>query len=158
MRVLDVGCGPGFFSIELAKMVGESGRVIAADLQEAMLLKLRKKVQGTDLEGRITLHKCEKNKLGVSEVVDFVLAFYMVHEIPNKEAFFDEIASVLRPNGQVFIVEPPFHTSKKAFEENIRKAKDAGLTAVARPKIFPNRAVILQKGCLANQTECQDLD
>ena len=37
MIVLDVGCGPGFFSIELAQMVGNSGRVVAADLQEGML-------------------------------------------------------------------------------------------------------------------------
>ena len=41
MTVLDVGCGPGFFSIDMAQMVGESGSVIAADLQEGMLEKLR---------------------------------------------------------------------------------------------------------------------
>ena len=34
MTVLDVGCGPGFFSIDIAQMVGKSGRVIASDLQE----------------------------------------------------------------------------------------------------------------------------
>ena len=146
MTVLDVGCGPGFFSIELAQMVGKSGRVIASDLQEGMLRKLRDKIQGTELEERITLHMCEKNKLGLSEGVDFVLAFYMVHEIPNQEDFLDEIRSILKPNGQVFIVEPPFHTSKTAFKATIRKALDAGFIAVDRPKMFPNKAVILQKG------------
>lgn len=115
MTILDFGCGPGFFSIELAQMVGKSGRVIAADLQEGMLQKLRKKIQGTELEQRITLHKCEKNKIGLSEEVDFVLAFYMLHEIPNREAFFNEIHSILKPNGQIFIAEPPFHVSKTAF-------------------------------------------
>jgi len=65
MTVLDVGCGPGFFSIELARMVGKSGRVIASDLQEGMLRKLRDKIRGTELEERITLHRCEKNKLGL---------------------------------------------------------------------------------------------
>jgi len=44
-------------------MVGKSGRVIAADLQEGMLQKLRKKIRGTELEERITLHKCEENKI-----------------------------------------------------------------------------------------------
>jgi ubiquinone/menaquinone biosynthesis C-methylase UbiE len=58
MTVLDLGCGPGHFSIALAQMVGKSGRVIAADLQEEMLQKLRDKIQGTELEERITLHKC----------------------------------------------------------------------------------------------------
>ena len=50
MTVLDVGCGPGFFSIEIAQLVGKSGRVIAADLQEGMLQKLRDKIRGTELE------------------------------------------------------------------------------------------------------------
>jgi ubiquinone/menaquinone biosynthesis C-methylase UbiE len=55
MTALDVGCCPGFFSFDLAQMVGKSGRIIASDLQEKMLqkLKLNKKIQGTELEERI---------------------------------------------------------------------------------------------------------
>ncbi len=41
MVALDVGCGPGFFSLQMAEMVGESGKVIAADLQQGMLEKLQ---------------------------------------------------------------------------------------------------------------------
>ena len=117
MTVLDLGCGPGFFSIDMAQMVGNSGRVIASDLQEGMLQKLRVKIHGTELENRITLHKCEEHKIAVSENPDFVLAFYVVHEIPNQEGFFNEIETILKPNRQVLIVEPPFHVSKTAFEE-----------------------------------------
>jgi 2-polyprenyl-3-methyl-5-hydroxy-6-metoxy-1,4-benzoquinol methylase len=146
MIVLDMGCGPGFFSIELARLVGKSGKVIASDLQEGMLEIIRKKIQGTELYERIILHKCEKDKIGLSEHVDFVLAFYMLHEVPNQEEFFKEIKSTLKPNGQVFIVEPPFHVSKNAFEETIRKARDAGFMIVERPRLFLNKAVILQKG------------
>lgn len=146
MRVLDIGCGPGFFSIELAQMVGKSGKVVALDLQEGMLRKLRDKIQGTTLEERITLHKCEKSSFGLSELVDFALAFYMVHEIPDQERFLNDIKSVLKPIGRVLIVEPPLHTSKKDFEGTIRKAQDTGFTVVDRPKMFPNKAVILQKG------------
>ena len=146
MTVLDVGCGPGFFSIDMAKMVGESGRVIAADLQEGMLEKLRNKIKGTELEGRIRLHKCEEDKTGVSENVDFVLLFYMVHEVPNKEDFFNEIVNILKPDGQILIIEPPFHISKVAFEETVRKAIEAGLTEVERPKVFLSKTVILKKG------------
>ena len=146
MTVLDVGCGPGFFSTDMAQMVGESGRVIAADLQEGMLEKLRDKIKGTELEGRITLHKCEGDKTGVCENVDFVLLFYVVHEVPNKEEFFNEIVNILKPNGQIFIIEPPFHVSKVAFEEAVRKAREAGLTEVERPKVFLSKTAILKKG------------
>ncbi len=146
MTVLDLGCGPGFFSIDMAKMVGDSGRVVASDLQEGMLQKLRDKIQGTELEERITLHKCEENKIGLPENVDFILAFYMVHEIPNQNEFFNEIESLLKPNGQVFIVEPPFHVSKSAFEETIRKARNAGFTLVERPKVLLSKTAVLKKG------------
>jgi ubiquinone/menaquinone biosynthesis C-methylase UbiE len=146
MTVLDVGCGPGFFSIDMAKMVGNSGRVIASDLQEGMLQKVKAKIKGTELEERITLHKCEENKIGLSEHVDFVLLFYMVHEVPNKEEFFNEIGTILRPNGQVLIVEPPFHVSKSAFRETVRKARNVGFADVAGPDVLFSKTVILKKG------------
>ena len=145
MTVLDLGCGPGFFSVDMAHMVGKSGRVIAVDLQEGMLKKLRDKIKGTELENRITLHKCEENNIGISENIDFVLAFYIVHEVINKDKLFTEIETILKPYGQLLIVEPPFHVSKTAFEETIRKANAAGFTEVERPKVLFNKAVVLKK-------------
>jgi len=146
MTVLDIGCGPGFFSIDMAQMVGKSGRVIAADLQEGMLQKLRDKIQGTELGERITLHKSKKNIIGVSEKVDFVLSFYVVHELPNQKEFLEELKSILKPKGQALIVEPPFRVSKTAFEETIRKARDAGFTLAEGPKVFLSKTAILKKG------------
>lgn len=146
MTVLDFGCGPGYFTIDIARMVGKSGRVIAADLQEGMLQRLRGKIHGTKLEERIILHRCEENKIGVSSNIDFALAFYMVHELSNQEEVFKEIETILKPKGQFLIVEPPFHVSKTAFEETIRKTRDAGFTDVARPKVLFSKAAILKKG------------
>ena len=111
-----------------------------------MLQKLRNKIQGTELEKRVTLHKCDKNKIGLSEHVDFILLFYMVHEVPHVEGLFGEIETILKPKGLVFIVEPPLHVSKKAFENTVRKANDAGLSVVERPNIFLSKAVVLKKG------------
>ena len=144
MVVLDVGCGPGLFSVEMAMMVGESGKVIAVDLQEGMLKKLEHKIAEKEIAERIELRQCEKNKIGVSERVDFVLAFYMVHEVPNQMDFFREIGSILKPNGKVFIIEPMFHVSKKAFENTINIAKEAGLKLFKKEKVFFSRAVVLE--------------
>jgi ubiquinone/menaquinone biosynthesis C-methylase UbiE len=145
MTVLDVGCGPGFFALEAARMAGSSGRVIALDLQEEMLQKVKNKILGTDFEDRITLHKCEKSTLGLSAVVDFILAFYMVHEVPDQERFFSELYSMLKSQGQLLVVEPPMHTSRKAFQEMIEKAERAGFIEIARPSIFLNKCVVFQK-------------
>jgi len=145
MTVMDFGCGPGFFSIDMAHIVGKSGWVIAADMQERMLQKLGEKIKGTELEDQITLHKCEEDKIGLADKVDFILAFYVVHEVPEKQKLFNELGTILKPNGQVLIVEPPFHVSNNAFEETIKKANAAGFTEVERPKVMFNKAVILKK-------------
>lgn len=143
MTVLDMGCGPGFFTIEIAKMLNHSGKVIAADLQEGMLEKVRQKISGTELEQSIVLHKCQSETIGIKEKVDFVLAFYMVHEVPNQDKLFLELKSILKPNGKIFIVEPNFHVTKKSFETMLKRAKSIGFKIAERPKSFLNRAVIL---------------
>lgn len=149
MTVIDLGCGPGFFSVVMAEMVGESGRVIAADLQDGMLQKVRKKIRGTQLEDRIILHKCEKDRLNIREHADFILAFYMVHEVPDQAGFFREIISILRPSGEFLMVEPSlFHVSKKDFENSINIAERAGFKALPGPKIFFGRSVILRKDAI----------
>lgn len=78
-NVLDVGCGPGTFSLAMAKMVGESGKVIAVDVQEEMLQIVREKAARQGLESRIVTHKSDPDRIGISEKIDFALAFYMVH-------------------------------------------------------------------------------
>nr|WP_321467519.1 class I SAM-dependent methyltransferase [uncultured Desulfobulbus sp.] len=127
MTVLDIGCGPGFFSLDIAGMVGESGQVIACDNQQGMLHKIQAKIHGTELERRITLHQCQGSSLDVVGQVDFVLAFYMVHEVSNKFGFFQDIRSILNKYGHLFVVEPAFHVSTDAFEESIRMAIKIGL-------------------------------
>lgn len=144
MTVLDLGCGPGFFSIEIAKLLNDSGgKVIAADLQEGMLDKVRKKIKGTVLEQRVMLHKCKEESIDLKEKVDFVLAFYMIHEVPNQEKLFRELKSILKPGGQIFIIEPNFHVTKKAFNSMIDIVKGIGFEIIDRPKIFFSRTVVI---------------
>ncbi|WP_406661738.1 methyltransferase domain-containing protein [Methanolobus sp. ZRKC3] len=145
MTVLDLGCGPGFLSTTIAQIVGNSGRVIAADLQEGMLRKLRNKIRNTEFEQRITLHKCKEDEIGVSEKVDLVIAFYMLHEVPYQEKTLNEIGSILKPKGRLLLAEPYIHVSKNAFEKTIKKALNAGFTVVERPDIPFSRAVVLKK-------------
>jgi len=143
MVVLDLGCGPGFFSIEIAKLLNGSGEVIAADLQEGMLDKVSQKITGTELEQSVKLYKCHEESLGITVKVDFVLAFYMIHEVPNQEKLFRELKSILKPNGMIFIIEPKFHVSKKSFENMIAKIKSIGFETIDRPKVFFSRTIVL---------------
>ena len=144
MIVLDIGCGTGFFTVEIAKMVGRSGKVIAADLQKGMLIKLKNKIRGTEIEKTIRLHKCQEDRIGIAEKVDFIVAFYMVHEVPDQKKFFKDIMSTLKPNGRFLIVEPKyFHVSKRNFKKTVRDAMDVGFKPVEKLRVFLGRAIVI---------------
>jgi FkbM family methyltransferase len=142
--VLDIGCGPGTFTIPMARMVGENGKVIAVDLQEEMLQIMQNKAAKEGLESRIVAHKSKPNGIGLSDKVDFALAFYMVHEVPNTEAFLREIASLLNPKGKLLIVEPKIHVSASSFENTLKAAQFAKLKIVSEPKILFSRSVLFE--------------
>jgi 2-polyprenyl-3-methyl-5-hydroxy-6-metoxy-1,4-benzoquinol methylase len=118
---------------------------VAVDLQEGMLQKVRDKIRGSGLEGNIVLHKAEEDRIGVSGSFDLVFLFYMVHEVADRGAFFRELASLVRDSGLIYIVEPPIHVSKKAFEDTLKIAGEAGFAVAERPKRFPDRAAVLKK-------------
>lgn len=145
MTVLDIGCGPGFFSIEMAAMVGPTGKLISADLQEGMLHKLREKIKGTELEGRITCVQCDKDKTNVSDPVDFILAFYMVHEVPDKDSFFKQLKSILRDKGLFLLVEPKlFHVSREDFDRTTTLAERNGFRIEPGPNLPLSWSAVLK--------------
>jgi ubiquinone/menaquinone biosynthesis C-methylase UbiE len=145
MSVLDIGCGPGYFSIEMADMVGKNGKIISADLQEGMLQKLHEKVQGTGLEKRIQLVRCDQNNVHVTEHVDFILAFYMVHEVPDKSSFFQQLRKILKDQGQLLMIEPKlFHVSREEFTETIRLAEQHGFKCSPGPALAFSWSALLR--------------
>jgi 2-polyprenyl-3-methyl-5-hydroxy-6-metoxy-1,4-benzoquinol methylase len=91
MTVLEPGCGPGFFTLPLARMAGPTGRVVAVDLQEKMLDILRKRAQKAGLEDRIDFRRVKPEGMGLADLadsVDFTVAMHMVHEVRDKDTFF----------------------------------------------------------------------
>jgi ubiquinone/menaquinone biosynthesis C-methylase UbiE len=143
MTVLDLGCGPGFFTIEIAKLVGETGKVIAADLQQGMLDKVAAKIRGTELEQRIELHKCQDDTVGLSQKVDFMLAFWMVHEVPDQQKLFEELKSLMNPGARIWIIEPKIHVTEKSFKKIAGRLELIGLDIIERPKIWFSRSILL---------------
>lgn len=145
MKVLDIGCGPGFFTLEMANLVGDSGDVIAADLQEAMLSKLKDKIKNINFEKKISFLKVEKGKLGLSDDFDFILVFYMLHEVPDQIKFLKELFNHLKPNGKILISEPKFHVNKQDFQKSVNIINDIGFKIIEKPSIFLSRSIVIQK-------------
>jgi len=148
MTVLDVGCGMGFFSIGLAKLVGSRGAVIAVDVQQKMLNTLIRRAEKAGISDRISLHRSEPDDLGLEIPVDFILAFWMVHEVPDTDSFFQQIRLCLKAKGKVLIAEPKFHVSAKRFKEILESAQRSGLNYSERLSIRFSRSAVLQPNSL----------
>jgi ubiquinone/menaquinone biosynthesis C-methylase UbiE len=148
--VLDFGCGPGFFTREFAKAVGDTGEVIAVDLQEEMLQILREKLGPEGLLPRVRTHRCEPDSIGLSPEmngkIDLAFAIFVVHEVPDQGRLFGEIADLLIPGGTLFLSEPPFIVPGKEFRETVSRAEGAGLELAGSRFFFVNRAAVLRKG------------
>jgi len=141
---LDFGCGPGVFSIEIAELLEGTGKVISVDMQEGMLNIIKRKIEGKPIEKSIVLHRSTQEKVNITEYLDFVLMFYVVHEVPSKENLFDELLPLVNKDGLLMIVEPKL-VSKKEFEKMIDKIMGYGFEKYDKPKITLSRGIVLRK-------------
>jgi ubiquinone/menaquinone biosynthesis C-methylase UbiE len=145
MTVADIGCGLGYFSIAMAKMVGDKGSVIAVDLQQEMLDRMHKRAEKAGVSSRIRSVRAAEDDIGIKEPVDFVLAFWMVHEVPDSQRFLSQVFSVLKESGKFIIAEPRMHVPNRKFQETVEYARSAGFQVSAAPDIRISRAVVLSK-------------
>lgn len=141
---IDIGCGPGFFTIPMAELTGTKGKTIAADLQQGMLDIIKKKIKNKPIEKGIILHRTTETNLNLAIKADFALLFYMVHEVPNREELFRQVRTTMKPTGAVLIIEPPVHVTKKDFEETKQAAQRAGFSVEEGPKLFLDRTAVLR--------------
>jgi ubiquinone/menaquinone biosynthesis C-methylase UbiE len=140
---LDLGCGMGYFTIALAELVGPQGKVFAVDVQEKMLAGVRRRLQHKGLASRVQLHQCSLERIGLSEPVDFALAFWMVHEVPDQRAFLEEVHFLLKPSARFLLVEPVGHVSTSAFQQTVQVAQSVGFNIFATRRVRFSQAIIL---------------
>jgi ubiquinone/menaquinone biosynthesis C-methylase UbiE len=146
--VLEPGPGMGFFTLELARRVGPSGRVIAVDVQPKMLDALRARARRAGLEERIEARLAGESRLGVDDLagkVDFVLAFAVVHELADAPGFFRDVAKALVPGGRLLVAEPSGHVSDEELARSLQTAAAAGLRLVERPASRGSRTALLAR-------------
>ncbi len=148
MKVLDIGCAMGFFSLPLARMIGLSGKVICVDLQEKMINSLKKRAQKAGLFNRMETRVCYNNSLGLDdfkEKIDFAFACAVVHEVTDKHTFFSEIYETIKPAGKFLVIEPKGHVSGKNFKKIISIAEQNGFNAIENPRIGHSHTALLGK-------------
>ncbi|MFC1888395.1 class I SAM-dependent methyltransferase [Thermodesulfobacteriota bacterium] len=151
MTVLDIGCAMGFFSLPMAELVGNGGRVVCVDLQERMLEGLKKRAAKAGLSGRIESHQCSEDGLGLEEWsgrFDFALMIAVMHEIPDQLRLLSEVKGLLKPGGRALIAEPKGHVTEEDFEETLDVVEKAGFTVIDRPAVSKRHylTALVEKG------------
>jgi ubiquinone/menaquinone biosynthesis C-methylase UbiE len=147
MNVLDIGCGMGFFSLPMARMVGETGRIVCIDLQPRMIKGLVMRSKKAGLSDRIDA-RVSQNSLMLNDIagkIDFVLAFAVVHEVPDKERLLSEIQNTMKEGGKLLIAEPKAHVSKTDFDRTISIARSVGFEVSNDLSIRRSYAMLLGK-------------
>jgi ubiquinone/menaquinone biosynthesis C-methylase UbiE len=146
VTVLEPGPGMGFFTIPLARLVGPSGKVIAVDLQQKMIDGLKRRAARAGLLDRIDCRVAGAESMALNDLdakVDFTLAFAVVHEFPDADRFFAEVARTSKPEAHLFLAEPMGHVDDLKFEVELRSAAAARLHVEAKPKVSRNHAALL---------------
>jgi len=115
--VLEPGCGSGFFTPVLSKAAGEKGKVIAVDLQEDMIGKLRNKIRKKNLINVETLVSDIGEINLMTGSIDFIFAYYCYHEFENKLQTAKKFKEVLKDQGNILISEPRFEVKFKMKEK-----------------------------------------
>lgn len=148
MTVLEPGPGMGFFTLELARLVGASGRVVAVDVQPRMIAGLKRRAAKAGVLERVDARLAPLDSMGVQDLpgaVDFTLAFAVVHEMPAPVPFFSEVAKASKPGASVLFVEPAGHVTPQEWEAELQAASQAGFVLEERPSVPRSLAALLRK-------------
>lgn len=103
--VCDLGCGNGFYSLPLARLVGQTGKVYAVDIQPEMLAMLKRRAKQSKIgnivavRGTVTDPRLPRGKF------DLILMVDVYHELSHPEEMMRQVRAALRPGGRIALAE-----------------------------------------------------
>ena len=104
--VAELGCGPGYTAVEIAKWVGADGHVHALDINSDFVAQARRNAEAAGVGDRLTAHCCDSSKLPFAdESIDRLTARNTLIYVDDPEATLRECRRVLRPHGKLHAIE-----------------------------------------------------
>lgn len=147
MSLADIGCGPGFFTIPAAQIVGERGAIFAADIEGEMLSTVRSRASEAGLTN-VRIVKTNDREIPIAPgSCDFALLAFIIHEIEHRASFLHRAARLLKPGGRLVILEwekieetagPPIE-ERLTPEDALADAQAAGLKLVEARSVTPSQ-------------------
>lgn len=105
MTICDMGCGNGYYSLKLAKLVTPSGRVLAVDVQPQMLYMLRQRAEQAGVENITPILGSIHNPQLPTGSCDLILMVDVYHELSHPRRMLAAMRKALKPNGEIVLVE-----------------------------------------------------
>jgi ubiquinone/menaquinone biosynthesis C-methylase UbiE len=141
----DIGAGPGYFTLRLAKAVGADGFVFAVDVEPKILEALRDRVGAARLANVAPVLAVPDDPLLPSGTCDVALIVDTYHHFPDRPAYLRRLTRVLKPGGRIVNIDyhkrptpvgPPMdhRLSQEAF---VQEARSAGLAVVEEKDLLP---------------------
>jgi arsenite methyltransferase len=141
-RILDIGCGPGFYAVELLEQVGAEGSVVGVDNSPQMLAMAARRCQGHD---NVSFHEADATSLPVEdESFDAALCVQVLEYVPGATAALAEVHRALRPGGRLVVWDVDWatvslHSSDPGRTERVLRAFDRHLAHPSLPQTLTAR-------------------
>lgn len=150
--VCDIGAGPGYFSLRLARAVGDGGRVFAVDVEPRILEVLRQRLKEAKLRNVTPVLALEDDALVPKGACDVILIVDTFHHFPDPPAYLRRLAQALKPGGRVVNID--FHKrelpvgpseNKISREDFLAQASAAGLVVAEEHTFLPYQYFLVLK-------------
>jgi ubiquinone/menaquinone biosynthesis C-methylase UbiE len=149
--VCDVGAGPGYFTLRLARAVGAAGRVYAVDVEPKILDALRERLAASGLRNVTPVLALADDPLLPAAACDVILIVDTYHHFPDRVAYLGRLTRALRPGGRIANVDyhkretpvgPPL-AHRLARETFLAEAQKAGLVVADEPAFLPHQYFVV---------------
>lgn len=155
----EIGAGPGYFALRLARAVGPAGRVLAAEAHPRMLALLQQRAAAAGLANVVPLAAEADDPRLPDRSCDLVLLVNAFHHFPDPAAYLRRVAGVLRPGGRIVNVDfherelpvgppPERKLSREAF---LALAGEAGLRLASEQTFLPYQYFVELKPAAAHR-------
>jgi SAM-dependent methyltransferase len=147
--VFELGPAMGYFTLDVARMTGPAGRVICTEIQPRMREILESRLRKANLQTRVETRPGKPNDPCIDDltgVLDFALLHHVIHEVTDPGRVIGRVTAALRPGGRMYLAEPEGHVSRQLFQREVAMALETGLRVIARPRVWRQMVVVLEKG------------
>lgn len=143
MEIVELGCGSGFYTVEVAKAIQPAGIVFAVDIQQGMLDKLQARMEREGIDNIVPVLADAEGKIPLDDgIADAVFSVTVLPEIPDPTKALLQVKRLLREGGifanYEFLIDPDFPLRRTV----VKWAEEAGLK-LKQQKGSPFRHVLV---------------